>query len=529
MTSLLATLFLAASPATGVAASPAAGDLPERRFALVVGNSEGGPGTRPLHYAERDARRIDDILLRIGGVHADDNRLLLDKNAADLRAALGELFLKAQEAKASGQTTLLFFYYSGHAKDGDLRLGQTTLSVDEVRHSLENAPADVRVGLIDSCQSGAITRSKGARAVPAFDVQQAVAPRGLVLIASSAANEESQESDSVDGSFFTHYLASGLLGDADLNGDGKVTLAEAYAYAFGRTVGSTVDTSSGAQHPVYLYDLGGAGDLVITEPSPALGGLVFGESLAGDYVVLDSSRKAIAEVAKPEGTLRQLALPPGTYVLKKPQGDGLLVGEVSVGDGLTEVKESEMHAVPLEKDPQKGASGPEISLSASFGYQAFFDAAASSGLFPPMLLGGIDVAVRQNLGHNIGWGGDVSFGGGSGTLVENGIPGIPFNAQELSAGLEIWKDFDVWILRIGVGLRIAGILLLRQFQGGTGLPNQNFFTITPGLQAEISTPIAGHFSGFVRGRLNYLFYNIDSNQSLGYGEVDLGVSYVFGD
>jgi uncharacterized caspase-like protein len=516
-------------PALLLVAGASSPDPGERRFALVVGNQEGGSGTRPLHYADRDARRIDEILLRLGGVQSEDNRLLIDQDAAHLRAALGELFVKAEQARASGQTTWLFFYYSGHAKDGELRLGGTTLAIDELRHSLEAAPADVRVGLIDSCQSGAITRAKGVRAAPAFDVQKAVAPKGLVLIASSAANEESQESDSVDGSFFTHYLASGLLGDADENGDGKVTLAEAYAYAYGRTVGSTVDTTSGTQHPVYLYDLGGAGDLVLTEPSPARGGLLFGEKLAGDYVILDSRRKAIAEVAKPAGSVRQLALPPGQYLLKKPDGDGLLVGEISVGDGLTDVQEDKLRRVSLEKDPQKGASGPEVSLSASVGYQAFFDAAANSGLFPPMLLGGVAVAVRQSLGHEIGWGGDLSFGAGNGTLVETGLPGIPFNAQEVSAGVEIWKDFDVWILRLGIGLRIAGILLLRQFEASGGLPNQNFFTLTPGLEATISTPIAGHYSAFLRGRLNYLFYNIDGNQSLGYGEVDLGVSYAFGD
>src|SRR5207245_7416203 len=105
------------------------------------------------------------------------------------------------------------------------------------------------------------------------DVQRArgADPRGLVLIASSAADEESQESDEISGSFFTHYLASGLLGDADASGDGKVTLAEAYAYAYGRTVGSTAETRAGAQHPVYLHDLGGAGDVVPTELAPARG------------------------------------------------------------------------------------------------------------------------------------------------------------------------------------------------------------------------------------------------------------------
>ena len=44
------------------------------RFALVVGDSQGGAGTRQLRYAERDARRIHAILTRLGGVREDDAR-----------------------------------------------------------------------------------------------------------------------------------------------------------------------------------------------------------------------------------------------------------------------------------------------------------------------------------------------------------------------------------------------------------------------------------------------------------------------
>src|SRR5204863_5023309 len=199
----------------------------------------------------------------------------------------------------------------------------------------------VRIGLLDSCQSGAITRAKGVRSAPAFDVQQAQAastrPRGLVLIASSSADEESQESDDVAGSFFTHYLASGLLGDADASGDGKVTLAEAYAYAYGRTVGSTAETRAGAQHPVYLYDLGGAGDVVLTELAPARGGLLFGAADEGVYVVLDGTRKAVAEVAKARGSSRRLALAPGNYIVKKRLEDAVLVGDVKIANDVIEV------------------------------------------------------------------------------------------------------------------------------------------------------------------------------------------------
>ena len=35
-------------------------------------------------------------------------------------------------------------------------------------------------------------------------------------------------------------------------------------------------------------------------------------------------------------------------------------------------------------------------------------------------------------------------------------------------------------------------------------------------------------SAVVRGRLNYLFYNVDQNQSLGFVELAAGVDYAFG-
>src|SRR5262249_48111245 len=200
-----------------------------------------------------------------------DARLLTSASADDVRRALDDLKARISQAH---EETVFFVYFSGHAKDGDLRLGDSRMPLSELRDALRDAPADVRIGRLDSCQSGAITRSKGVRSAPAFDVQKAQAastrPHGLVLIASSSADEESQESDDIGASFFTHYLASGLLGDADASGDGKVTLAEAYAYAYSRTVGETL-----SQHPVYLYDLGAAGDLVLTALAPAPGARAF--------------------------------------------------------------------------------------------------------------------------------------------------------------------------------------------------------------------------------------------------------------
>src|SRR5207248_2004066 len=198
-----------------------------RRFSLVIGDSYGGAGTRPLRYAERDARRIHGILTRLGGVREDDARLLTNADAREVLRGLDELSTRSRAARDHGDETLLLVYYSGHAKDGDLRLRDSRLPLSDLRAALQDAPADVRIGFFDSCQSGVITRSKGARPAPAFDVTRAKesGPRGLVLIASSAADEESQESGEINASFLTHHLASGRRGHAGASRRGKATLA----------------------------------------------------------------------------------------------------------------------------------------------------------------------------------------------------------------------------------------------------------------------------------------------------------------
>ena len=86
-----------------------------------------------------------------------------------------------------------------------------------------------------------------------------------MLLTSSAADEDSQEADRIGGSYFSHHLASGLLGDADRSGDGRVSLAEAYAYAYARTVADTAESAAGAQHPTFSYELAGNGDVVLTD------------------------------------------------------------------------------------------------------------------------------------------------------------------------------------------------------------------------------------------------------------------------
>ena len=509
-----------------LAAAPAA--AAERRFALVVGSPDGGAGTQALRYAERDARRIHAILTRLGGVRGEDARLLLSPSADEVGRAMAELSQLSEAAREKGDRTLLLFFYSGHARDGALLFRETRLDLQRLRHLLEEAPADVRIAFVDSCRSGVLTRAKGVRQVPAFDVSGASGPHGLILVTSSGADEDSQESDAIGGSFFTHHLASGLLGDADASGDGQVTLAEAYAYAYARTVASTADTAAGVQHPAYLYDLGGAGDVVLTRLA-GRAGIVFPAGAEGSYMVLDGGHRAVAEVAKRAGTPRLLALPDGRYTVKKrlAAGDGLLVADLKLSGAPVELDEGRMQRLPLEKDPQKGFGGARFSLLGGVGGQTFFGPSAASGYFPPAALVGAELIVRDDLGHGLSWGLDAALGGGASSLGLGGGQAVPVRFTEASGGLSLCKDLRLKAFTVSLGGRVALLYLDRNFPG-QGLPSQYFLTVTPGLVGAVAWRLSERFSAVGRVRGQYLFYNVDRNMSLGYAELVVGVEYALG-
>ncbi len=98
--------------------------------------------------------------------------------------------------------------------------------------------------VVDACRSGSLIELKGAQPTQPFSVAalEEPAPEGFAVLTSSTATENAQESASLGGSFFTYYLNSGLLGAADQNRDGAVTLSELYAFASSETRAATVSS-----------------------------------------------------------------------------------------------------------------------------------------------------------------------------------------------------------------------------------------------------------------------------------------------
>jgi hypothetical protein len=513
-----------------VLAAPAARAEGLHRYAIVAGNDYGGGDTRPLMYASADAQKVHDILTRLGGVRPEDATLLIGARAPDLLEALARVGRAAADAARRGEHTALFFYYSGHAKDGALRLGDSRIGVDAIKSLIATAPVDVRVAIIDSCKSGALTRTKGARHAPAFEIQAdngARDAKGLVILTSSTSDEDSQESDTIGGSYFSHHLASGMLGGADRSGDGRVTLFEAYAYAYDRTVADTADSAAGAQHPTFSYDLAGNGDLVLTDVAVRHEGIYIPRDAPGGiYYLVDGKGFVAAEIAKGDGVDRRVALAPGRYKVKRRLPDRLRVGDIDVPPGrLVALEERRLSDAPFSDDPVKGAGRVDLSARWSMGagatYQSVFAAPSGASLFPPTGLVSIDFALRNFLRRDWVLGFDLAAGSTNGTVES---VGAPFRFSEASLASSLMVEWPFRHLTPYVGGRIAFLLMGRRFTDDA-YPAQFFSTLSPGLVGGAIYQLSRHTSVAAGGRLHYLLYNVDGDKSLGYWELAAMVSY----
>ena len=357
---LIAVVCLALTAALTFADTAPAGAgqvAPLRRFALVMGSSGGGPNLPRLRYALSDARSFAAVMTELGGVRDEDLVLLSDPDLAGYRQAAGRLQAAASSAGTAGQKCEFILYYSGHSDDYGLLLGKDRLAYSELRSSMDQVPAAVRVAILDSCSSGSLTRAKGGSAKPAFLYDASSDMKGHAYITSSSAEEAAQESDRIGASYFTYHLVSALRGAADPDGEGRVTLNEAYAYAFRETLASTENSKYGPQHAAYEINLTGSGDLVVTDLRTAKAGLDLDEDLAGKLYLRDAKGNLVVELDKSEGKRMEIGLPPGRYGAVLVDRDDRLQASVTVSDGSrSNLAESDFRALATEPTVARGAS-----------------------------------------------------------------------------------------------------------------------------------------------------------------------------
>jgi hypothetical protein len=432
------------------------------RYAVVVGNDVGQPPAVPLRYAEMDAARMASVLQEVGGVRPENTVLLQGKDADTVRRAL---IAVNERVRTSGRSTVLLVYYSGHADSGALHLGNSRLELGELEQLVRGSAAAFRLLVLDACRSGALTRVKGGTPIPPFEIQlgERVAGEGAVFLTSSSASEDSQESDELKGSFFTHALLSGLLGAADENGDGRVTLDEAYRYAYETTLRASSRTLAGTQHPTFQYDLRGAGDLVLATldaHSPTRAWLELPPGKSWLLFQEDADGAVVGEVASAD-RVRRLSLRAGKYFLRGRGSDVLLEGTVAVAPGTTvTVDESKLQRTAYARLVRKGEGSRDsvVSLEAEARFRTSL--ITDAGLCPGVAVG-LAIALRPiTLVPRVGW-----------CRTGYTSEGLQATTDQFDVELQASHVWDLAPVSIELGLTVGAALLNQSFKTtGTAPP-----------------------------------------------------------
>ncbi len=326
---IIAGLLLVAGPGEARAES--------LRLALVLGNNTGHHARRSLRYAERDARKFHDVLVHLGGFETRNVSLLLGQTAPRAWQTLRAMERRIKKAvRKPGTRTMLVIYYSGHADGSVLELGKTSLDYARLTAFLKSSGAHVRLAFVDSCRSGKLVAAKGGRRSRGYRIQVAdqVKSSGYAIITSSAADELSQESAEIRGSFFTHYLVSAMRGAGDQSGDGRVTLGEAYNYVYAHTVARTSATVGGSQHPMYEFKLAGRGDIVLAGTASKQATLTVAAGRTGRVLVLNKGASSmVAEAPVRAEAPTKLALAGGSYLVYLVSGRATYRARVALASG----------------------------------------------------------------------------------------------------------------------------------------------------------------------------------------------------
>lgn len=502
------------------------------RFAVTVGHNDGARGSRPLLFAEDDARKVHHVLTSVGRVPPDQARLLLAPTRNRFLREMGELQDAVAAAEARGDDTVVVLYYSGHADEERLQLGSTWVTWEEIRALLDRSGADVRLAFVDACQSGQLTRSKGGVRAPGFDValEDQLEATGQVLISSSSGDEASHESDEIGGSYFTHFLVSALAGAGDDDLDGQVTVSEAWRFVHRETVFETQASRAGAQHPTYSWDLSGTGEVVLADLASGGAKLVFPLGTVGRYAVFDRDRRRfLAEVDLDGEAAQALALAPGVYLVQERSPSHLLVAELTLtAGGTATVDAGAFAAVEYEDDVAKGtiekrarkARRPTLSMHAAVGARSFQDDGFASAYFPDT--GAVGAAGRWTWHGGAFVQADALVGSGQGALSVTEDYAVPVEVTGTTFGVTGGWGTRPRLFTAGAGLRLAGVSLVRRFDDPS-VGEQSLTTVTPGLVGRVGVH-PGPLDIELSLRSHVLPYRIDSyDQGLAFTEALLSI------
>lgn len=456
----------------------------ERRYAIVIGNNVGQARDAELRYAQEDALRFSSVMRKHGGLKAENTVVMLGDSAIAIKRAIVEINARIRiENDHSRAPSTLIVYYSGHADADGLHPGEASLSYEELRALLRGSAANVRLLILDGCRSGGLTRVKGGTPAQRFQInaQSNDSAQGMVMISSSAAGEDSHESDTLRASFFSHHFINGLVGAADEDANGQVSLREAYGYAYRNTL-RTSGRGVQLQHPTYSYQLKGRDDVLMTDLASAqkAGRLRLGEP--GEYLLYRGAEggEIVAElnVVQKHATI---AVASGRYLVQLRRRDHYREFDVRVERGaITTIDSEKGRKVAYARLVRKGGQHQRIAhqLYSRVGIRgALLDGDAAS---PSLLVGyqfdlpTMSIALRGRFNQP-----------GEQTLA----PNLQLQQRDWGLGVAAQHYFDYETVSVGVGLVTEAVQFRQSFSGASSIATRNSLAFSFGALLTVERTI----------------------------------------
>lgn len=245
------------------------------KYALIIANTEyTDPGLAQLTAPGKDADDFARVLKDKKICAFDEVNILLNQPEHIVRKSIDDFFDRKK------LDDLLVLYFSGHGVRDELgtlylavkntnrfRLRSTAIKSDFIRDAMDQSRSKRQVLILDCCNSGAFAQgTKAATGVSIGTTSAFEAGYGRVILTASDSTQFAWEGDKIigetDNSLFTHFLVEGLQGQADLDGDGRITVDELYDYTYER-----VKSATPKQTP-FKFSSKQQGEIVLRENMP---------------------------------------------------------------------------------------------------------------------------------------------------------------------------------------------------------------------------------------------------------------------
>lgn len=203
--------------------------LNARTFVLIAGVSNYQGTENDLQQSTKDAKSFYELMK----TQTNDVTIVTSKNAT--RKNVLQKLQTIADAAQGGDCIMLF--YSGHGAPGYICLYDEFLGYSDIVNIMKRSAASHKVLIVDACHAGTVSTDISQHNITEKD--------GLICMMGCRPEEYSKENPILGAGFFTQGLIKGLRGKGDDNHDRRITVMEAFKFAYA----DVVKRSQQKQHP----------------------------------------------------------------------------------------------------------------------------------------------------------------------------------------------------------------------------------------------------------------------------------------